>query len=237
MAKVEMKETDYYKSGKHLENVLAAREKALLSTKKKKQERIDEYNLNPKICLCKDCDNPIPYEKSSTGNFCSRSCAGKYNNKKRRDSGYTRSEESRNKTSEALKGKKKDPDVIRNVTHSPVLLYCKICGCLFVKSYQSRHVKTCGNRKCVTMASTGQRSYQNGSRKPVYYFNKWQDKEVLLDSSWEVRIAKLLDELNIEWHRPDPIDWVDEKLVERMYFPDFYLPLYNLSPSIKPYDL
>lgn len=51
---------------------------------------------------------------------------------------------------------------------------------------------------------------------------------VLLDSSWELELAKRLDELKIKWIRPDPIPWIDEKGVTHNYFPDFYIEEYDL---------
>lgn len=52
---------------------------------------------------------------------------------------------------------------------------------------------------------------------------------VKLDSSWEESLAKRLDQLNIEWIRPtNPIPWVDNKGKTHNYFPDFYLPKYDL---------
>ena len=53
-------------------------------------------------------------------------------------------------------------------------------------------------------------------------------KGVLLDSSWELELAKQLDEIGINWIRPDPLVWIDEDGVNHNYFPDFYLPEYNL---------
>jgi hypothetical protein len=51
---------------------------------------------------------------------------------------------------------------------------------------------------------------------------------VMLDSSWELELAKRLDELCINWIRPDPIKWLDNDDVTHNYFPDFYLPDYDL---------
>lgn len=51
---------------------------------------------------------------------------------------------------------------------------------------------------------------------------------VLLDSSWEIALAKRLDELNISWTRPKPIKWIDKNNKLRNYFPDFYLVDYNI---------
>jgi hypothetical protein len=53
-------------------------------------------------------------------------------------------------------------------------------------------------------------------------------KGVLLDSSWELALAKRLDYLGIEWIRPAPIPWVCEDGKTHNYFPDFYLPAYDL---------
>jgi hypothetical protein len=51
---------------------------------------------------------------------------------------------------------------------------------------------------------------------------------ITLDSTWELILAKSLDEQNILWVRPDPIVWKDEENKEHHYFPDFFLPEYNL---------
>jgi hypothetical protein len=51
---------------------------------------------------------------------------------------------------------------------------------------------------------------------------------ILLDSLWELELAKRLDELKIKWVRPDPIPWVDNDGITHNYFPDFYLIEYDL---------
>jgi hypothetical protein len=101
---------------------------------------------------------------------------------------------------------------------------CNVCSA--VLPYERRNKKTC-SYECRIIACTQNRTYQNGSRKPIWYFNKYQNKSVLLDSSWEVRIAKLLDELQIYWIRPYPMKWSDGTK-DRYYYPDFYLKDYNL---------
>ena len=53
-------------------------------------------------------------------------------------------------------------------------------------------------------------------------------KGVLLDSSWELALAQRLDELNVKWIRPEPIQWHDENGTAHHYFPDFYLPEFDL---------
>jgi hypothetical protein len=60
-------------------------------------------------------------------------------------------------------------------------------------------------------------------RKGVIQYNG-----ILLDSSWELELAKRLDFLKISWIRPDPIPWIDEQGVKHNYFPDFYLPEHKI---------
>jgi len=65
--------------------------------------------------------------------------------------------------------------------------------------------------------------------KITNYLNELKKVERLFkfDSSWEDAMAIRLDELNINWDRPKAIQYeLDGKL--RNYFPDFYLPDYDL---------
>jgi len=59
-------------------------------------------------------------------------------------------------------------------------------------------------------------------------YTKKDGSIVNLDSSWEEALAIRLDMLNIEWIRPTPIKWIDSKGKSRNYFPDFYLPKFEL---------
>ena len=68
-------------------------------------------------------------------------------------------------------------------------------------------------------------------RRLMRYTREYKCKNgeiVLLDSSWEEELAKRLDYLQVEWIRPSYIIWVDSKNKERKYFPDFYLPEYDI---------
>lgn len=52
---------------------------------------------------------------------------------------------------------------------------------------------------------------------------------ITLDSSWEEALAKRLDEIFVEWIRPEiPIRYVGKDNKEHNYFPDFYLPKYDV---------
>ena len=70
------------------------------------------------------------------------------------------------------------------------------------------------------------------------YINK-NGEIIMLDSSWEEALARRLDNLNIDWVRPDiPIPYIDLSGIRRRYFPDFYLKEYDLFLDPKnPYAL
>lgn len=50
---------------------------------------------------------------------------------------------------------------------------------------------------------------------------------ILLDSTWELELAKRLDAISVKWERPEPLSYTKEGQTHN-YFPDFYLPDYDL---------
>ena len=59
---------------------------------------------------------------------------------------------------------------------------------------------------------------------------------ISMDSTWEVEFAKRLDFIGVEWNRPKPLIWLDESNKKHHYFPDFFLPKYNVYVDPKnPY--
>lgn len=71
-----------------------------------------------------------------------------------------------------------------------------------------------------TAKRTGLGGYRPHPNKGEYYKDTW------FDSTWEVRLAKSLDEHNVSWIRPKQgFIWTD---TGRKYYPDFYLPEHNV---------
>ena len=163
---------------------------------------------------CPVCDKQIKPNR----NFCSKTCSATYTNHTRRGNEFTAEmkEEFKNPT----------PKITKYPSCKLFEHTCSQCGKFRLVNYKENQRKTC-SKECQIIASTS-RTYQNGSRKTFKYFNEYQNKEVTLESSWEVQIAELLDKYNIEWHRPKPIKWIDSKDKTRMYYPDFYLPKTDL---------
>lgn len=207
-----------------------ARKKGRVVLRKNYEKRIEDYNQNPKLCL--NCNEGIEYKKK-VNKFCSHSCAAITINKTRKPP----SEEQKKKISLALKGhvsslkgkhyiivngKIKKVGKYKTISYN----YCKICGNLFTHTIKYTRI-TC-SKECNIIAIFKKRKYQNGGKNLIKFFNPFDNKDVYLESSWELKIAKLLIEKNIKWTRPKPIKWKDNKNKEHYYFPDFYLKKYDL---------
>ena len=60
-----------------------------------------------------------------------------------------------------------------------------------------------------------------------FYSKRCIYKGISLDSSFELIVAKELDKYGISWVRPKSLIWIDIKQ-KRRYFPDFYLPVFDV---------
>lgn len=52
-------------------------------------------------------------------------------------------------------------------------------------------------------------------------FLKKDGSSVYLQSSYEIRFAQILEDLNIPWERPARLEWLDDQGVDHYYYPDF----------------
>lgn len=64
----------------------------------------------------------------------------------------------------------------------------------------------------------------NAGRSKKYRVNDSFGKEVVLQSTYELKCSEILNELNIKWIRPKHLKYADNK----KYFADFYLTEYNV---------
>jgi len=69
-------------------------------------------------------------------------------------------------------------------------------------------------------------------------YKKYKYGGVWMDSKWEVELASWMDNRDIKWERSRKLHqfmWTDKDGNKRRYYPDFYLPYYNvyLDPKNK----
>jgi len=73
--------------------------------------------------------------------------------------------------------------------------------------------------------------------KPAYY-TKLSDVKVLLQSTYELRFAKFLDTLQLDWFchsEMKPIHYIMPDGTQHKYLPDFYVPAWNVYFDTKGY--
>lgn len=173
----------------------------------------------------KKCKNCNKFLEKQSNTFCNSSCSAIYNNKFKKP----RTEESKIKTAKSvcksmgfeykLKKKSKPNPLIRATLNGHP--YTKINQCTYCKKFfnaDKRKSTTCSD-KCFIDVKTK----LNNRGKKCYY------KGITFDSLWEKKVAIFLDSKNMNWTRPtDSLPWFDNTGKERKYFPDFYLPDYDI---------
>jgi hypothetical protein len=215
---------EYLGSERHVALCLDNIKKGKTTLEKQRQDRVEVYNANPNYCNF--CKKILDYNDRHK-KYCNTSCSAKYNNVNRTCKKYELSEEGLKNIREAnRKNKIFSGYGGRNSYCRIKIVKCAICEKLITQKKCAVR-KTCSNQ-CRTLLIFADRKYQN--KKKIYqpYFNKWVNKDVLLESSWEKITAEKLDELNIKWERPKFIRWKDSSGKGRLYFPDFYLNDYNV---------
>lgn len=188
--------------------------------------------LNLYIMLVQKCLNC--FQENKNPKFCSKSCAAKFNNTNRK-----RTEESKEKVrqkmilfynSEAginLKKEHKEKSlktrIKNNTCYKKILEKEKTCNYCKESFLAKRNNKDGWPTLCSNECYIKMKSYNaKGIKRQEYNGNTF-------DSGYEVKIAKWLDSNNIKWFKVyEPILWMDIKGKQHKYFPDFYLPDYNL---------
>lgn len=86
--------------------------------------------------------------------------------------------------------------------------------------HRTPHTQECKERISAIMQTKMQNRYTASKR--IEY------NGIVLESSWEYELAKNLDRNSIEWIRPKPLLYIDDTGQTRRYYPDFYLPRFDI---------
>lgn len=169
--------------------------------------------------ICPKCNSP--HEKS--GVFCSRSCA---------NSRGPRTEEFKKKVSSKLLGNKLSEESIikriesrgQNIRFNKIVK-CVVCSKQMLNNKNNR--KTCSKECYIHLITINSQKHPKcGGQKQThkYKFKNILHEEYTLESSYELRLAEILNNLSIVWNRPNFLLYVDKNGNNRRYYPDFYLP-------------
>ena len=175
-----------------------------------------------------------------SGRFCSASCARSYSSKKA--SNKTKIVKCFNCKKPLTVGLKSVNKLFcdeckKTMKYSDSIeeKICPICNNFFYipkeypKTYCSRE---CHNKREDYKEIQRQHAFKNKfgghtSKNSIHY--KTQDGNIVyLQSSYEVTVANILDDNNIQWNRPKPFIWIDAMNIKHRYYPDFYLQEYDI---------
>lgn len=166
-----------------------------------------EYNVNP--ILCKLCNNPHSYN-SKNNKFCSSSCAATHNNNSRNREHHARQ-------SITLKNTLSNRHIFPKPPKPPKISQCVICNNFFDGSRKSCSI-VCRNKILSNIAKANPKMGGNKNTRAHGWYESRYAGRVWLESSYEYKVAKSLDENDINWIRPSYLPYGDKK-----YYADFYL--------------
>lgn len=175
-------------------------------------------------------EDAAPGSGSSPLSYCSSFCSHSRNV----------SEEQREKTSSTLTERYGNGEIVHHSPKRKEDRACIICGATF-QCFTSVKKSTC-SRLCKNKniskilkgsGKVGGYRTKSGTSKfrGAFYKNIW------MDSSWELKLATRLDNLNIKWERNESFHFAysDINGENKKYHPDFYLPDYDFYIEIKGY--
>lgn len=161
------------------------------------------------------------------GVYCSRSCA---------NSRGPRTKEFKEQVSAKLKGKNfhTEESIINGILSKGLTpssnkpnMTCIICH----NNTNTKHRKTC-SKECYRILTKlqSQKHPKCGGQKHTKRTKISNNKGVIFvaESSYEVSLSEILNCLDIEWSRPSFFWYTDTNGNQRRYYPDFYLPTYDL---------
>lgn len=193
--------------------------------------------LQPVTRECLQCGNSfeiIPKAKSSR--FCSRKCQGihsaesfKADEQKFEAFRQNAAEKSRKAWADGkFQGIIWENGEFRERIQPLESRECPICLNLFqCKPYKKQ--KTCLKVDC-QREWNGRRARANPNCGGETNYRRYIYNGITMDSAWEVEIAQWMDAHKIEWKRSRTImfNWIDPIGAKRRYYPDFYLPAFNI---------
>ena len=199
---------------------------ASLKVYDEKKGKLKSFDVACELCKkhfqVKERENQFPKKEKY---FCSKKCAGEYS-------------QSFVKKENQMKALKKHWENIPKVLPKTHNFICVVCNNPFsiMSKKKVYNKKTCSKECYTKLLHKWTRENPNCGGELGY--KRFYYKNILMDSSWEVEIAKWMDEKDIVWDRSRKRHmfwWTDECGNRRRYYPDFYLPKLNvyLDPKNK----
>ena len=155
---------------------------------------------------------------TSNPKFCSHACSASHTNKTRKRTPWSLEQRLAVKANRVNRTGKKGADNPKFIIQRDMI--CTVCSKPFtsVRGVRSKRFSCVCSDECFI---SGKRKCARGTKLIPY-------KGLKLDSKWELKLAQYLDECGIDWIQPTPITWIDIDNKPHRYYPDFYIPMYDL---------
>lgn len=176
----------------------------------------DEYNRSPNKCSICGCTLSYDQRKQK---FCSHSCAAKFNNSLRAKQVYAKSSATLKRT---LKSKPEFSKIKYNI--------CQRCSKPYWYSTANNSTPSFCSKHCFSAnkAEKASAHFKKIGAGGVRRSKRIRYNGVLLGSNYEVKLAQILDNLSIEWTKPQKLYYVRPDGKTSSYTADLYLPKYKL---------
>lgn len=173
-----------------------------------------------KRCCRDGCTNIFYTIPADPKKYCSRNCAAKINNTKRKTSEITKK-----MISKALIGR---PSPFKGIIKiERVKMLCQNPQCARQIIYERWKVRKYCSNKCAMSVIGGKATSPRAARAKAGIRSDLGD--TYFYSRWEANFVRLLNFLGVKWiYQPEIFDLKSQK-----YTPDFYLPEFNLYVEIK----
>lgn len=161
---------------------------------------------------CEQC-GCVKTEVFGSGRFCSRKCSCKFSSNIRR--------------------RERNEKISLSLTTPDIYDICEYCGATFKQKYKRSQKAKCCSRKCagklkftderriLYSEKAKKREFGGHTSKHRLHYVMKDGSIVHLQSSYEIKMALLLDELDLTWSRPLPLIWQDSCQQQHRYYPDF----------------
>jgi len=169
---------------------------------------------------CKQCEQLI--FSSFVKSFCDSSCAALYNNAMRPAGHPSRIQNNQSRSTKAIKSS------LQNKTKRDAasLKFTKVSQCKSCSKWFPGRRKTCSTECLIThlttIANARPKHFRPANRINIVY------NGVKLGSEYELTVCKSLDANNISWNVPSWFTYPDLNGKFHKYYPDLYLPEYDI---------
>jgi Rad3-related DNA helicase len=173
------------------------------------------------------------YSKWGEKKYCSRKCANSRSwsedDKKKKSKSVkefyqtSQGKDKRKRLSQQQKGNTLSIETRQKISENIKLIYKQNPHLREQAAERARNQTLSEESKKKLSAIAKERGLGGHTSKRKIFFEKKNGEKIYLQSSYEIRLAEILENLNVKWQRPEPLFWYDADNESHRYYPDFQI--------------